>query len=313
MRLDLPGLAFQPLTLEHGPQLAPMLARHPQPLSGYTFATFAAWNPSFHYCWAQHGTDSLLFSFELAPDPNRHLLQPIGMTDELAARILEGAAQMSRPLQLWGVGDPFLERHPGFVASFQVQETPASSNYLYSAEDLATLAGKRFSKKRNLIAQARKLYQWTVEPLGPANLEGCREVLREIRVQEKPLIQGTLAQELAALIYSIDHWEALGQKGILIRVEGQPAAFSIFEPMSPRTMVIHFERALRRYKGLYQIVNQEAAVVARAAGFEFINREEDLGDPGLRQAKMSYNPVELSRSYVLTYRSPARAPAIAQP
>jgi hypothetical protein len=67
-------------------------------------------------------------------------------------------------------------------------------------------------------------------------------------------------------------------------------------------MVIHFERARRDVKGLYQLVNRAAAQAAVRGGFAFVNREEDLGDPGLRQAKASYDPVRLEMAYRLTLR-----------
>ena len=66
--------------------------------------------------------------------------------------------------------------------------------------------------------------------------------------------------------------------------------------------MVHFERALRTHKGLYQVVNQETAKVMLAEGFRFINREEDLGDPGLRKAKLSYQPVRIEKAFTLTFR-----------
>jgi uncharacterized protein len=63
-----------------------------------------------------------------------------------------------------------------------------------------------------------------------------------------------------------------------------------------------FERARRSVKGLYQVINRETARVIAAQGFALINREEDLGDPGLRQAKLSYHPSRLEMKHTLTLR-----------
>jgi hypothetical protein len=76
----------------------------------------------------------------------------------------------------------------------------------------------------------------------------------------------------------------------------------VFEAQSGDTAVIHFERALRRYKGLHQVVNQAAASAILERGFTFVNREEDLGDPGLRRAKESYHPVRLAEALRLVFR-----------
>jgi hypothetical protein len=112
---------------------------------------------------------------------------------------------------------------------------------------------------------------------------------------------------LGALECTLRHFDDFGQQGLLISVNGRAVAFSIYEPISPTTIAVHFERALRSYKGLYQVVNWETAKVAAVQGYEFINREEDLGDAGLRKAKMSYNPIEIVPAYELTFRN--RAPA----
>jgi hypothetical protein len=123
--------------------------------------------------------------------------------------------------------------------------------------------------------------------------------------EERPVLEGMMERELAALECTLRHFVEFDQQGILISVEGRPVAFSIYEAINPATVAIHFERALRSYKGLYQVVNWEAAKVIEAQGFEFINREEDLGDPGLRDAKLSYHPIEVVPAYEMTFKQSA--------
>ena len=86
-------------------------------------------------------------------------------------------------------------------------------------------------------------------------------------------------------------------KGGLIRIDGKPVAFSIGEEVNPRGVVVHFEKALDGYNGLYPAINREFA--ARAlSGYEYINREEDMGIEGLRKAKLSYYPAILLEKYM---------------
>ena len=75
-----------------------------------------------------------------------------------------------------------------------------------------------------------------------------------------------------------------------------------FDRLNPTTALVLFERALRNEKGLYQVINWETARAIAAQGLTFINREEDLGDPGLRRAKLSYHPVRLEAKHTLTLR-----------
>ena len=102
-----------------------------------------------------------------------------------------------------------------------------------------------------------------------------------------------MEQDNEALRRTLQHFDHLRQGGVLVRVNGEPAGFALFERQSPETLVIHFERARRDVKGLYQLVNRAAAEAAVREGYAFLNREEDLGDPGLRQAKASYDPIRL--------------------
>ncbi len=328
-------LEQSPVVLPDHERLVPFLAKHPQDLSGYTFATLVAWAETYAYAWSFSG-DALLISYTLEPDPNRHLLQPVGaLGAESTERLVREAAELPYPLKLINVTDRFLEENPGLVAHFDVAEDRAMANYVYRARALADLRGAKYSKKRNLLAQASSLYSWTVEPLTAARALDCLEL---VEPEDEPAGNGwthpsadagtpapavampaqTLAaptgtvltreqmlrEEVKALEFTLRHFGELGQEGVLVSVDGKPEAFSIWEPLTRDTAVIHFERALRSRKGLYQVINKVTAEAIVARGFELVNREEDIDDPGLRQAKSSYHPLHLARAWTLTFRRP---------
>jgi hypothetical protein len=325
------GVELSPVELAHGPRLTAFLARHPQALSGYTFATLIAWRGTFQYEWALIGNaeEALLISCVLpGEESRRHLLQPVGtLTRETAQLLLREAAALDYPLRIVGVTDRFLEENPELLAHFDRAEDRATANYIYRAADLAELKGSRYSKKRNMLHQAEGLYRWSAEPLTPGHVPACRELLAELdepagdsvwtpaepdwssapaggaRVETVSVLDRMRLDESAALDFTLEHLAELDQQGIVVSVEGRPAAFSIFEPQSPGTAVVHFERAARARKGLYQLVNKVAAREIAARGFELLNREEDLGDPGLRQAKSSYHPAHLARAWTLTAKA----------
>jgi hypothetical protein len=297
------GFEFSVLKLEDRGLLTEFLTKNPQRLTGYTFATLAAWSPFFRYEWAFADPGLLLISCFLDHDPHRHLLQPVGfLGPEVAKRLEAWASGLSYPLRMIGVSDLFLKENPALARLFEISEDRAISNYLYSADALARLPGRKYSKKRNLLSQASSLYRWSCAALNSENIEQCFDVLNSILKEERPQVEGMLQRELAALECTLSHFTEFGQQGLLISIDGRAVAFSVFEPISPTTVAIHFERALRSYKGLYQVINFETAKVIAAQGFQFINREEDLGDEGLRDAKMSYQPCEIIPAFELTYR-----------
>jgi hypothetical protein len=297
------GWEFQPVEVSQREFLSGFFARYPQPLSGFTFGSLASWDPIFQYGWILLDDDTLLISCLLEPDRRRHLMQPVGsFPTAVQDRLARAAQTLPYPLRIVGVCEAFLQHRAEFVKQCRVLEDPTAANYVYLADSLARLPGRKYAKKRNLIAQAEGLYRWSGEPVGEYNTEACYAIMKSIEEEEKPEVDTNLEQELIALEHTLRNFAAFGQQGLLIRVEGRPAAFSIFEPISPSTVAIHFERALRSYKGLYQVINNETAKAIAARRFKFINREEDLGSPGLRDAKRSYNPVELISAYELSFR-----------
>jgi hypothetical protein len=90
-----------------------------------------------------------------------------------------------------------------------------------------------------------------------------------------------------------------GALGGAILVDGAMAAYTVAEALTNETVVIHFEKGNTRYKGIYQAINQ-MFIAHSARHFSLVNREQDLGDPGLRKAKQSYHPAEFLKKYRVT-------------
>ncbi len=303
MKRNFLGYEFTPIVICEGRSLSGFLARFPQPIAGYTFATLAAWDPFFNYGHACTGAESLLISCILEPEMRQHLIQPVGiLTPAAQQQILEEAARLSYPLRIIGACCRFLLDYPDFADHFDVAEDRALSNYVYLAKDLAQLPGRRYAKKRNLISQASALYSWEVKPFTGKDVDACFAVLKAIAEEEQPEITGMYHREVDALELTLHHFDEFAQSGLLIEVAGRPVAFSIHEPINPHTAAVHFERALRSYKGLHQVINCETAKVIAGKGFEFINREEDMGNAGLRDAKLSYHPIEVVPAYEMTFK-----------
>lgn len=180
--------------------------------------------------------------------------------------------------------------------------TQESGDYIYRTEDLAGLAGKKYSRKRNHIHQFQKSHpDYTFEPLEPLQ----KEKLSAIRTIEEAWLHET-ADEAAAgdslaaleterdIIFSaLDNFDrfaaACGMSGGILFVSGTPVAFCIASLLSRRVTDVHFEKCLSAWgrDGGYAVINNE---FAKRAGTEYLNREEDLGIEGLRKAKRSYYP-----------------------
>ncbi|TFG39100.1 MAG: DUF2156 domain-containing protein, partial [Syntrophobacterales bacterium] len=109
-----------------------------------------------------------------------------------------------------------------------------------------------------------------------------------------------LSAENRAILRIFDRWDRFDRvMGGALFVENIIVAYTLAEPLTADTLVIHFEKGCPAYKGVYQAINQ--LFVARSAGgFRFVNREQDLDNEGLRKAKLSYNPVEFLKKSKVT-------------
>ncbi len=303
MQGNLFQLPFNPIELSHRNLVEPILKEEPPLLATYTIASLMAWNLIYHYEWTIYQDRTLIISANVPPQNVRHILQPLGtFTKECQELMIAEMAKLDYRIIIYGVNDWFIKRFPEFTSHFEIINDLGFANYIYKAEDLALLAGRKYAKKRNLIAQADYSYQWSVNPITKNCLPECINLLEQITKDEQIENNQSLINERLALDYTLCHFTELNQKGIVIKVNNQPVAFSIYEELNHNTADVHYEKADRNYKGLYQLINRETSKVILESGYEFINREEDLNFIGLRMAKESYNPIEVRPAYQLVFK-----------
>ncbi len=163
-------------------------------------------------------------------------------------------------------------------------------DYLYSAEKLATLSGKKMHAKRNHTNRFRAKYSWTFRPMTTEDRPACMELLDTWAGDSGP-DQDILA-ERRAIERSFEHFAVLGLEGGCLFVEDRLAAFTIGDRLSPDTFNIHFEKACPDYDGAYPMINQCFArlILEKRPEVKYINREDDMGLENLRRAKQSYYP-----------------------
>lgn len=164
-------------------------------------------------------------------------------------------------------------------------------DYLHLRKDLAVLKGRKYHKKRNLVTLFEKNYSSIIAPLMQSTIPDAMFILekwRESRPDPGDYVGGKEALEKI---------EELKLCGNIVYIDGRPAAYTLGEELKKGTnFAIHFEKAASEYKGIYQYINKVFAS-SLPEKYTHINREQDMGDRGLRQAKMSYRPVGFVRKY----------------
>jgi len=196
-----------------------------------------------------------------------------------------------------------LEMEAAFPGKFDYTPDPTVYDYIYEAEKLATLAGKKLHAKRNHINRFLEEHtDWVFEPITAENLSECLAMSREWAKERQELKDS--ASDLNALQLACDNFEALGLEGGLLRVEGRVVAFTIGEPLNSDTYIVHFEKAFSSVQGAYPLVCREFVrhVLEVHPHIRYINREEDLGIESLQRAKRSYYPVFMVEKYIAHWR-----------
>jgi len=168
-------------------------------------------------------------------------------------------------------------------------------DYIYNYEDLATLKGKKFHSKRNFINRFRLNQDRHYEPISPQNIDECIE-MNEQWLKESDCCDGDLESENCAVRNGLNNFFELDFIGGLLRVNGKVIAFTFGEPATKDTFVVHAEKAFTSVQGSYPAINNEF-VLNELGGYDYINREEDMGLENLRKAKLSYNPAFMEEKY----------------
>lgn len=268
--------------------------------SELTFTNLFIWREHYGTRWAQY-KDWLLFICE-PPDSAPFALPPIGPSPRLepALAILDWLAKEKK------LPNPSIERVDKALADElqgqnRLSVTPAREHfdYVYLTQELIKLEGRKFHAKKNHVNKFTNTYEFVYEPLREEHAEQCLQMMNRWCTLKKCSEDMGLSGEWAAIKEAFENFQALEIQGGIIRINGKVEAFSLGEMLNENTAVIHIEKANPDFEGIYAAMNQQFCEHAWN-GTLYINREQDMGIQGLRQAKISYNPEHFEEKFRVT-------------
>jgi hypothetical protein len=280
--------ASRPLDISDKPRFDSIFDQLQPRVSELTFAGLYLFRTAHDYCLSRVG-DSIAVLGQ-GYDGKRYCLPPIGGDVSEVCDLLLDAG-----MELYGVEDALSTRFLTDVHC-EIVEDRDSFDYLYLREEMATLPGNRFHKKKNRINYFAARHNHEVQSFSAQHLCGCLQLLDEWgRVAE---VEGnrSFGLEMDATAEALAQADALGLEGVVVTVAGDVRAFAVGERLNRETAVCHFEKADHFMEGLSQLINREFSRLL-FSDCRYVNREQDLGEPGLRNAKLSYHPVELVKKF----------------
>jgi hypothetical protein len=286
---------FEPLDIRHQKPYQALLDQTSEPTSDYTFANLLG--------WAEHYGLMIAFDEDTAwlkqTSPSPAFWAPVGNWE---------AVDWTRK-DLLAPGACFI-RTPGALADVwrqtfgrqaEICEARDHFDYVYAVQDLIELKGNKFHKKKNLLNQFLKKNDWEHHPMDMDCVEEVLEMQQEWCDWHEEDPGEVLKAENEAIRRVLTEFDRLPRlMGGSIHVDGRMAAYTVAERLDDETLVIHFEKGATRFKGVYQAINQ-IFLKNQASDFTWVNREQDVGEPGLRKAKMSYNPAYLLDKYEVRF------------
>jgi len=177
-----------------------------------------------------------------------------------------------------------------------ITEDRDNFDYLYLRSELAELAGKKFHKKKTHVNNFLSAYpNHEQKTLNSSLIPEAIKVLEHWKLDS--IRRNGDEGDYKATKEALNLFDDLALKGSIFYVDNQPVAFCLGESLARGKMfVTHFEKAIDEYRGIYQYINK-AFAESLPNFFTFINREQDLGNEGMRQAKMTYRPCDFVKKY----------------
>ena len=291
---------FKKITLNEKEIFDNFLKKQPYENSHFNFTNLFMWRKLFDIRWTVEGTHLFIRSFY---NDEMFMLPPIGPTEGM-----ENALNKIYEYQL-SLNVPFtLRETESFMVDFiekwkpgEFEFIPETDNfdYVYDQEDLANLQGRKYHGKKNHLNKFLRTYpDFQYLPLDDSLVEKCLETIEHWCAQKNCDEDPFLKAEKIGIIEVLENFSHLNIRAAVVLINDNIEAFTFGEKLNDEMAVIHVEKANYEIEGIYAFINKTFSAEA-FSDVKYINREEDLGIPGLKKAKESYHPIKMVKKYTV--------------
>jgi len=269
-------------------------------ISELTFTNLFVWRTHYKFQWSIYNDWLVIVSLE--GEFGTYAMEPVGPSprDEVTRVVLEWMREEKKEK------NPRIERADERTVSeiegvqgIIIEPTRDHFDYVYLREDLVNLAGNKYRSKRNHINQLLRTYSYQYSDLAPDHIQDCIELQEKWCILRRCEDDMNLLGEWDAVKEILSSYESLDVQGGVVTIENKVMAFTIGQMLNDDTAVVHIEKADPEIPGLYPVINQQFCE-NNWKDVRFINREQDLGMPGLREAKLSYYPDHMVKKFRIT-------------
>ncbi|WP_152751253.1 DUF2156 domain-containing protein [Clostridium estertheticum] len=269
----------------------------------YSFTTLYIWREACDICFTVY-KDALIIK-KMDFEGRYYFMQPLGYNKENLKELIDVLMDYKKENNMEFVfkdlDESFMEEIKdiyGDVRGICIKEDRDNFDYLYEAEKLTKLSGKKLHGKKNHYNSFIKNYNYEVKDIEET------QVIKDVVMAAEKWYEANnndrmLNFELQGIKDILENIEIVNTKGIAVYVDEKIVAFSLGEKLNDDLAVIHIEKADTSYSGVYSFINK-AFVDRSFSDVKIINREQDLGIEGLRKSKLSYHPFKLEKKYIFS-------------
>jgi uncharacterized protein len=295
-KLELDILQFKPVSLGDLETISGKLREFKFRTCDYNIVNLFSWGHFLNLKFGIFKERVLFYNFDW-----QFMLYPLGKpfsAKELLS-ISDAAEEKGYNGNFISVPEEYVSENPGIGANFEVEKDESNSDYVYLTEKLAGLSGKKLQKKKNLISQFNRNYPVSrTEVFDGKYASMCSSLAEKWCRDQNDICPDEKKLELEVLKRALANFGHLGLEGILLFSGDDLVAFAFFSALTDDTADVHFEKFDPAFKGSCQMINKLTAEYLLGT-YKYLNREQDMGREGLRQAKLSYDPLEIVPTYKL--------------
>lgn len=292
-------LEFKQVSIKDRDKLQPILKTEKDRGCEYTFGNIIIWNDIYKTKVAYTDNGAVIRH-------NRHgisYLFPVGEYDlkRTVELMIEDAARENDEFRIVSADKQDFELlNIAFPGRFRYNEERDYAEYVYSSLNLRELSGKKYHQKRNHIARFNEHHpDYAFRVIDAENIAKVADMNNEWNRLYGDNGGESLDEEHSAAAAALENFFILGFDGGFIESKGRILGYSIGEPINKKTYCVHIEKAFHDIQGSYAVINRDFARHF-CEDYEYINREDDVGQEGLRKAKQSYHPEYLTDKITIT-------------
>ena len=280
-------MEFETLEYAHRARLAPILRAKNSYLSEYSFTNAYLFRNPHKYQVAV--SDGCTFLHGVTYDNKTYMMPVCPLEIIPTSKLIEMGSHVDF---FFPIQEEWLSFFPEDKFSYTFLD--GDSDYIYLTERLATMAGRKLAKKRNLLKQYNEGYKIEDYELTLDRFEDAKYILdtweKDIQSMEN---HGT---DYAETLEALEKMNEFNLRGMISYADNKPSGFVLGEELNDESFALHFAKGIREYKGIYQHL-YNAFSQRMLPQYKYMNFEQDLGKDTLRQAKSTYYPDEMRKKY----------------